>query len=118
MSGKKVGVLAGGTVLEVLRKYREIETVTGANDLELFKKMAKKEIDAVFTDKLVGLYYIKNEKFPYKIVGEPLLTNLVATAVSKKESNQPLVDSYNKALAEIKADGTFDKIYEKWFGKK
>ncbi len=118
LASKKVGVLAGGTVLEILRPYREIELVTGQNDLELFKKMGKNEIDAVFTDKLVGLYHIKNENLPYKVVGEPLKTLPMATAASKKDSNQALVDSYNKALAEVKADGTFDKIYEKWFGKK
>ena len=32
--------------------------------------------------------------------------------------NSDLVEPINKALEEIKKDGTYSRIYEKWFGQK
>jgi cystine transport system substrate-binding protein len=32
------------------------------------------------------------------------------------KGNKALVDAVNKALADIKADGTYSKISNKWFG--
>lgn len=40
----------------------------------------------------------------------------VGFAVSK--NNKALVEKLNKGLAAIKASGEYDKIYEKWLGKK
>lgn len=34
-----------------------------------------------------------------------------------KKDNKQLQEGVNKALKELKANGTYDKIYEKWFGK-
>lgn len=32
------------------------------------------------------------------------------------QDNQELLDAINEALAEMRADGTYDEIFEKWFG--
>ena len=32
------------------------------------------------------------------------------------DTSDALLEAYNKALAEVKADGTFDEIFNKWFG--
>ena len=32
------------------------------------------------------------------------------------KDKQELTDQVNQALKELKADGTYDKIYKKWFG--
>ncbi len=37
-------------------------------------------------------------------------------AIGFRKGNKELVDAVNKALAEIKADGTLDKIFEKYYG--
>ena len=36
----------------------------------------------------------------------------------KKGGNPELLKKINEALAEAKKDGTYDKIYEKWIGKR
>ena len=38
----------------------------------------------------------------------------IATAVSKDKPE--LLEKVNKALADLKADGTYAKLYKKWFG--
>ncbi len=35
-----------------------------------------------------------------------------------RKDNQKLLAEVNKALEAIKADGTYDKIFNKWFGAK
>ena len=34
----------------------------------------------------------------------------------KKDGNIPLLREINSTLAEIRADGTYDKIFDKYFG--
>jgi ABC-type amino acid transport substrate-binding protein len=33
------------------------------------------------------------------------------------KENTALRDAFNAGLAEVKANGTYDQIYEKWFGE-
>ena len=35
-----------------------------------------------------------------------------------KKGNADFVQKMNKAISEIKEDGTYEKIYKKWFGMK
>jgi len=46
--------------------------------------------------------------------GEPITDEFYGIAVNKDKSD--LLKMINEALAEIQADGTYDEIYEKWFG--
>ena len=72
--------------------------------------------DAVIINTSVALYYLKEggDK-DLKIVGksEVPATGL-AMALNKDKPEQ--LEKVNKALADIKADGTYAKIYKKWFG--
>jgi polar amino acid transport system substrate-binding protein len=38
--------------------------------------------------------------------------------IGVRRDNRALVDKVNQTLARIKRDGTYDKIYEHWIGKK
>ena len=40
----------------------------------------------------------------------------VVFILNKKDTE--LLDKINRGLANLKADGTYDKIYQKWFGTK
>ena len=35
----------------------------------------------------------------------------------KKDDNEALLETINEVLATAKEDGTYDEIYEKWFGE-
>ena len=49
-----------------------------------------------------------------KLVGEP--TKAEGTVLGMKKGNKALQEAVNKALKELKEDGTYQKIYDKWFG--
>lgn len=72
--------------------------------------------DAVIINTSVALYYLKEggDK-DLKIVGDSKKTDAgIAMAVGK--DNTKLLEKVNKALADLKADGTYAKLYKKWFG--
>ncbi|NLM40421.1 MAG: basic amino acid ABC transporter substrate-binding protein [Firmicutes bacterium] len=59
-------------------------------------------------------YLAANPHAPLTHVGPVADNEFYGIAVHKE--NQELLAKINQALAEIKADGTYDAIYEKWFG--
>ena len=73
--------------------------------------------DAVINDKPVTAYYLKQggDK-DAKMVGEVLQAEEYGIAMNKKSTE--LKTKMDKALDEMKASGEYDKLYEKWFGKK
>ena len=72
--------------------------------------------DAVINDKPVNDYYLaQGGSKDAKIVGEPLTSEDYGLATKK---NSELTGQIDKALDELKKNGEYDKIYEKWFGTK
>lgn len=71
--------------------------------------------DAVVIDNAVAMYYLKqggSDKL--KMVGEPIISSGMSLAINK--DNKDLQEKVNKAMADLKADGTYAKLYKKWFG--
>ncbi len=78
---------------------------------EAFTDLKVKRIDAV----LVGYAYAVNQMKvdpAYKIVGEPLA--VAETVVVMPKGADALTKKINEALANMKADGTYQKIHDKW----
>ncbi|WP_071142958.1 basic amino acid ABC transporter substrate-binding protein [Acidaminococcus timonensis] len=70
--------------------------------------------DAVISDLPVLQYFLKQGGNAYaKSVGTPKKGDFYGIATAKK--NKELCDKLNKALAELKKDGEYQKIYDKWF---
>ena len=97
--------------LEIIAQVKQLDSNSQA-----FMELQAKTLDAVAIDQPVGMYYLKQggDK-DLKIVGTSKGANGMVFAVKKE--NKELQAAVNKALKEIKANGTYDKIFEKWFGK-
>ncbi len=114
LAGKVVGVQVDTTgqftaeKIPGIKEIKKYDTILMAfEDLELGR------IDAIVNDYPVNAYISKDR-------GK---TEVVATiktdekyGIGVKKGNSQLLKAINKALAEIKKDGTYDRIYEKWFG--
>ncbi len=75
--------------------------------------LALGRLDAVITDKIVGVS-AKNEKgLEIKSIGDLLNEDRVSVAVS--EGNKELADKINEAIQSMIDDGTYEKISMKWF---
>ncbi len=71
-------------------------------------------VDAILADKYVQYEWLKSEAGKaYEFKGDPVVeSDKIGIAVRKGD---PLRERLNKALAEIKADGTYKKINDKYF---
>jgi polar amino acid transport system substrate-binding protein len=74
--------------------------------------LLSKDVDGVVIDQPAALGYIAANKGKLKYLDE-LLTSEDLGFVFKKGSD--LVGPINAALSAMKADGTLDKLYQKWF---
>lgn len=70
-------------------------------------------VDAAAGDKLYIERYLENYPGKLRIIKESLETSELAVAFAK-DGDQELVKNLNKTLKEMKADGTIDKILEKY----
>jgi polar amino acid transport system substrate-binding protein len=59
-------------------------------------------------------YLINHPESKLQTVGKLIDARPMGIAVQK--DNQKLLDKLNKSLEMIKGNGTYDRIYEKWFG--
>ena len=72
-------------------------------------------VDAVFLDEIVAKYWIVENAKDYIVLEEGLSDEVYAVGYRKKD--KALRNAVNSTLAAMKADGKFDEIYAKWFGK-
>jgi len=59
---------------------------------------------------------IDNQKLDI-VASEPVSINNTYILIHRSDENQELVDGISTALKELKADGTLDKLSQKWFGE-
>lgn len=84
------------------------------------KLLLYNRLDLVLGSKNVILDLIeknyKNDISKFKILETPLIYNNLYVPISKKNKNyQQIINDFNEGLAEIKKDGTFDKIVNLYF---
>ncbi len=116
LEGKNVGAQVGTQQVKLAQEAKAAQVKQLDSNSQAFMELQAKTLDAVVIDQPVGMYYLKQggDK-DLKIVGTSKGANGMVFAVKKE--NKELQAAVNKALKEIKANGTYDKIFEKWFGK-
>lgn len=90
-----------------------VETSEYATVMNAYEDLAAGRLDAVISDSTVAARYIAEDRYTQSWLqseGEP---ELFGVCIPK--DNTQLRDDINKAMAEIKADGTLDKIINTYF---
>lgn len=80
---------------------------------EAYQTLETGGVDAVLFDNPVNASFTSEHK-DVKVVGGLLTGEYYGIAVSKKKPE--LLDKINDGLAKIKEDGTYDKLFKKYFG--
>ncbi len=114
LKGKRVGVGLGSNYEQQLRAVGGINVVTYPGAPEYLADLAAGRLDAAYNDQLLVSYLIRKQNLP--IVGAGVGSKPAAVAVALKKDNTALKTAVDKALLQIKADGTYSKISRQWFG--
>lgn len=113
LNGKIAGCQIGTTGELEAREIEGLEVNTYDDILLAFEDLKAGRIDTVVSDSYMGFAYVKNN--------EGLKTGLVVETdeqlgIAFSKDTPELREAVNEALQEIMDDGTYDEIFEKWFG--
>ena len=120
LAGKLVGVQDGSSAVDAITKdeataktFKDLkkygDNVTALMDLTTGR------VEAVVLDEVVGRYYTAKKPGEYAVLDENFGTEEYGVGVRKDDTD--LHSRLDKAMADMKADGSAAKIAEQWFGK-
>ncbi len=116
LRGLKVGVEEKGLPILLLQGFPQIIVKIIPDFVQGFRMLATGALDAVVADRWVGSYVLaENNIRGVKLIEEPIGRSHSAIAVKKGTPN--LLGDIDAALADIRRDGTYDKIIESWRSK-
>lgn len=117
LKDKVVGAQTGTTgemwAQENIKDAKEIKSFPTAT--EAFTALEAGQIDGIINDFPVSAYIVKEK--PALALVETIKTDEQYGIAFNKE-NTKLVEAVNKALKELRDEGKYDEIFEKWFGAK
>ena len=113
LKGKKIGVITGAFQEALLEKeYPEVEVLRFDLDTDMIQALFAKRCDALVMDNHIFLYHTQNLK-GIKTLDSPLVTAEMGVCFGKGQHVE-LRQQFNEFLKKIKADGTYDEIYNRW----
>ncbi len=118
LSGHTVAIQAGDINSEILKQIQGVMLSAYDNQEQAMDALLLGKVDAFVGNRLTGTFVLQNMRQynRVKIAGEPLSSTSYCAAV--KKGNEQLLAQLNKGIVEIKRNGTYDRIYNKWFGEK
>ena len=113
LKGKKIAVQLGTTGASTANSIEGAQVTTFESAPLALTELSNGNVDAVINDAPATKEAIDGGNIPdVKIVGEVLTDESYGIALPKGSED---VAAVNSAIAELKADGTYDTIYQKWF---
>ena len=106
--GKTMGVLVASTWAELAKPLGPGETKYYQTESDAFRDVANQNVDGMITDSIAAAWAIEKSGLPLKIIPGYLSRIQKGFAAQKKQPN--LVRAINEKLAEIVADGTYERI--------
>jgi polar amino acid transport system substrate-binding protein len=113
LDGKKVTVQVGTKSVGFLQeRYPKVQRVEVEKNQEMFNLVDIGRADAAVTGKPAAYQYVRTRP-GLKVLPEQLTTEEYGMALRKDEPE--LTKAVNKAIEQVKADGTYAAIVKKWF---
>lgn len=112
LPGKEVATIASSVAADYLRKQNA--QVQEFLPDQMFKALLDKKVDAVVAPTPLLLYYAAHEGTGrVKMVGAEFDRRPIAIEM---QLDSPLRRKIDRALVALREDGTYQQIYDKWFG--
>jgi polar amino acid transport system substrate-binding protein len=114
LEGRRIGVQRGTTGADLAATVKGAEVLRYEIIDDAFNALAADRVDAVINDYAVSAYAAERRD-DFEIVDRnPTVENY---GLVFPKDNPALRDAFNAGLAEIRANGTYDEIFRKWFGE-
>jgi len=115
-AGKRVGAIQGATSGENFKKLVSNAQVVYFQEYpQAVMALKKGKIDAITTDLVWCTTQANDSNGAFKVVGDTISFEPYGMGIAENESN--LRDAINFAIQKAVKDGTYTKLYNKWFGK-
>jgi arginine/ornithine transport system substrate-binding protein len=123
LAGKSIGVQRGTTydnyATDTYGRIATVNRYSTADDMVL--DLQAQRLDIVFLEYVVGqATLLDNEDADFRVVGEmvsePEEYFGEGFGIAFRQRDTALAERFNEALATLKEDGTYDEIYERYFG--
>jgi len=115
-AGKKVGAIQGATSGENFKKASPKAKIVYFQEYpQAVMALRKGKIDAVTTDLVWCSTQANDSHGKLKVTGGTLSNEPYGMGVAENESN--FRDAVNFAIQDAVKDGTYSKLYKKWFGE-
>ena len=111
LEGKTIGVQTGTTGDILASDIKDATVERYSKGMDAVQALSQGKIDAVVIDSEVAKRFV-SDNTGLKLLDEAYATEEYAIAV--KKGNTEMLNAINKALADLKADGTVDKIIAKY----
>jgi len=100
---------SAATAMKGLKEVKKYDKIT-----EAFQELSAKRVDAVIMDAQVGGYYVAKKPGEYEVLKDVISEEPMG--IGFKKEDKELRVAIQKALDELKTDGTLSKLSQKWFG--
>ncbi len=120
LKGKVVGVQDGSSAIEAVAKDKATaksikELKKFADNVAALMDVSTGRLDALVVDEVVGRYYTAKKPGEYRVLDENFGTEDYGVGTRKDDTD--LMAKLQKAMDDMKQDGTAAAISTKWFGK-
>jgi len=117
LKGRVVTYQLGDVAEEILSWEPGVDALGFADQERALTDVLNGHADAFVGNRLTAIYYLQKMRRleDLKIVGEPMAVTDYGMAVNP--DHPELLEMLDGAIQRVKADGTYDRIYKKWFGE-
>jgi polar amino acid transport system substrate-binding protein len=114
LAGKTVAVQTGTTYLQNVEKLPGVKSVKNfPKDTDARAALVNGRADAWVTDRFVAKQALESDPKAGLQMGDFVFVEKIAAAVQK--GNASLAKAVDQAIAQLLADGTYEKLSKKWF---
>lgn len=118
LHNKTIAVQIGTTGAEVAKGIPGTKIKAFNTSAEAFMDLKMKGSDAVITDRpVIGYFFVANARAAKGLKQQPMKFDSEYFGFAVKKGNKELLDKVNAAMKSMKDDGTYQKLYSKWFGE-
>ena len=117
LEGKTVAVQIGTTGADVAKGIAGAKIKSFNTGAEAFMDLKMRGSDAVITDRpVIGYFMVKNARAAKGLTLQKTRLDAEYFGFAVKKGNTEVKTAINAALKSMRDDGTYQKIYKKWFG--